>query len=58
MPDDSNNEEILIEIDGMKKWFPIKSGMLTTAKSHVRAVDGIDLQIRRGETLGIVGESG
>ena len=45
MTDDSNNDEILIEIEGMRKWFPIKSGMLTAVKSHVRAVDGVDLQI-------------
>ena len=58
MTDDSKNDEILIDIEGMRKWFPIKSGMLTTVKSYVRAVDGVDLHIKRGETLGIVGESG
>ena len=53
-----DSKDILIEVDGMRKWFPIKAGMLSTVKSHVRAVDGVDLKIRRGETLGIVGESG
>ena len=50
--------EPLIEIRGLRKWFPIKEGMLSSVRSHVRAVDGVDLQIFRGETLGVVGESG
>ena len=53
-----DSKDILIEVDGMRKWFPIKAGMLSTVKSHVRAVDGVDLRIRRGETLGIHGQSG
>ena len=50
--------EPLIEIRGLRKWFPIKEGMLSSVSSYVRAVDGVDLQIFRGETLGVVGESG
>ncbi|MFL2956884.1 MAG: peptide ABC transporter substrate-binding protein [Marine Group II euryarchaeote MED-G36] len=52
------SEEPLIFIDGVKKWFPIKTGMLSSSKSFVRAVDGVNLSVKKGETLGIVGESG
>ncbi len=51
-------EEPLIEIENLRKWFPIKGGFLSQTKKFVRAVDGVSLQIQRGETLGIVGESG
>ena len=54
----SDQEETLIEAKNLKKYFPIKSGMFSSAKAHVRAVDGVDFTIKRGEVFGVVGESG
>ena len=48
----------LIEVKDLVKDFPIKGGILQRVKGHVRAVDGVSFEIRRGETLGLVGESG
>ena len=48
----------LIVARGLKVWFPIQRGILKRTVGHVKAVDGIDLQIREGETVGVVGESG
>ena len=48
----------LLEIRGLKTWYPIKKGVFARTAGFVRAVDGVDLTLRRGETLGIVGESG
>jgi peptide/nickel transport system ATP-binding protein len=49
----------LLEIENLKVWFPIKSGILLDRHvGDVRAVDDVTFQIRRGETLGLVGESG
>jgi oligopeptide/dipeptide ABC transporter ATP-binding protein len=48
----------LVSVRGLKTWFPVASGVLQRTTAHVHAVDGVDLDIRKGETLGLVGESG
>ena len=48
----------LVEITGLVKHFPIKGGILQRQVATVKAVDGVDLVVRRGETVGLVGESG
>ncbi len=49
----------LLEVRGLKKYFPITSGIiLQRVKAYVKAVDGLDFFVRKGETLGLVGESG
>lgn len=53
-----SQEEYLVEVKGLKKYFDVSSGVLSGDKQYLKAVDGIDFNIRRGETLGIVGESG
>ena len=52
------DHETLLEAKGLKKAFPVKSGIFGRTTGVLRAVDGIDLEIRKGETLGLVGESG
>jgi microcin C transport system ATP-binding protein len=49
---------IVIETDDLKVWFPIKRGFLRRVVGHIKAVDGVSIAVRQGETLGIVGESG
>ena len=57
-PDRGGPAQPLLEVSGLVKHFPIRGGLLGRQGAVVRAVDGVDLTIRKGETLGIVGESG
>ena len=50
--------DILLSTRGLKKYFPVKQGWLRRTSGYLQAVDGVDLDIRRGETVGLVGESG
>ena len=52
------SQKTLMELNNVKVWFPIRRGILRKTVGHIKAVDGISLSIREGETLGIVGESG
>ncbi|MEV5148355.1 dipeptide ABC transporter ATP-binding protein [Streptomyces sp. NPDC052727] len=50
--------DVLLKVEGLTKHFPIKKGILQRQVGAVKAVDGIDFEVRKGETLGVVGESG
>lgn len=53
-----NSEHAILTVRGLRKYFPIKGGILGRTQRHVHAVDGVDLEVFQGETLGVVGESG
>ena len=50
--------EVLVRAEHIKKYFPIRKGILAREVARVHAVDDVSLEVRTGETLGLVGESG
>ncbi|AGB42388.1 oligopeptide/dipeptide ABC transporter, ATP-binding protein [Halobacteroides halobius DSM 5150] len=53
-----NKQDVILELKNLKKYFPIKQGIFKRTVGYVKAVDGVSLNIRRGETVALVGESG
>src|SRR5512134_2694459 len=51
-------QEYLVEVKNLVKYFPVRAGLLQRVVAYVQAVDNISFAVRRGETLGLVGESG
>jgi len=58
MPDFQRNGNVLLEANNVVKYFPIKGGVFLKEIASVKAVDGVSLSIKEGETVGLVGESG
>ena len=54
----TRQQDILVRVEGLKMWFPITSGVFQRTVGHIKAVDGVDFEVFKGETLGLVGESG
>jgi microcin C transport system ATP-binding protein len=57
-PHSDATKPVVMQGDGIKVWFPIKAGLMRRVVDHVKAVDGIDITLRAGQTVGVVGESG
>ncbi|MGY9006791.1 MAG: ABC transporter ATP-binding protein [Alphaproteobacteria bacterium] len=55
---EARNTPIIMEAENLRVWFPVKQGILQRTTSHIKAVDGLSVQLRVGRTLGVVGESG
>jgi oligopeptide/dipeptide ABC transporter ATP-binding protein len=53
-----SSDNILLDVKGLVKHFPVRKGLLRRVVAQVKAVDGVDMYIKEGETLGLVGESG
>ncbi|MBQ2160606.1 MAG: ATP-binding cassette domain-containing protein, partial [Firmicutes bacterium] len=50
--------QYILQVNALKKYFPIKDGLIQRVVGHVKAVDGVTFNLKRGTTMGLVGESG
>ncbi|OAE43390.1 microcin ABC transporter ATP-binding protein [Agrobacterium tumefaciens] len=57
-PHSDASKPVVMQGEDIKVWFPIKAGLMRRVVDHVKAVDGIDITLRAGQTVGVVGESG
>ena len=55
---ETEKKEVIFKIKNLKTWFPIKKGLMKKIVGNVKAVDDVSIEVYKGETLGIVGESG
>ena len=58
MSESGNGGDPILAVDGLKKYYPVRGGILGGKIGEIRAVDGVSFTLRKGETLGLVGESG
>ena len=54
----AENDDYILEVNNLVKWFPIKAGFFKRTVGNVKAVDGVSFKIKRRQTMGLVGESG
>lgn len=54
----ANSNGVLLKVEDLRTWFPVRRGVFSRVHAHVRAVDGVSFEVGRGRTLGLVGESG
>src|SRR5512140_1315280 len=58
MDQTTNSNEYLVKVENLKKYFPVRAGIMQRVVANVQAVDDVSFAIKKGETLGMVGESG